>query len=206
MTESRRGGRSRRPRAHPPRSRVRDGATRSTTMRPRSCWPGTRPRSRAIRQLLAQLPPAPPKCVLIEVAQPDARLELTDDVNVVVEWHDRQRRYHAGRRAGRRGRATWRSRRERRCGQPARPRPCNGSASTSSRSVGSRAPRPRSAATGSTAAPATTSARPSPFRCHQMAGFPAPGARFPTIRWGDFRLLAPDFPPSDGGIFASAQA
>ena len=42
----------------------------------------------AIRQLLEELPPTTPTRVLIEVAQPDARLDLTGRAVVAVEWHD----------------------------------------------------------------------------------------------------------------------
>lgn len=42
----------------------------------------------AISQLLAALPPGTPARVHVEVAQPDARLELSGGAGITVEWHD----------------------------------------------------------------------------------------------------------------------
>ena len=138
----------------------------------------------AISQLLEALPAETPVQVHIEVAHPDARLALPD--------HPRRDRRVVRPAAAARRRATRSSPPSAAptsppapgCGRPAKPRRCSASGATSSRIEGCPAPRPRSAATGSTAAVATptTLERPTAWRITARKDRPRVPRRRPRRR------------------------
>ena len=125
----------------------------------------------AISQLLEALPAATPDAGAhrgraARRAARAARAPARD----ASTWHDLAAGRAARRRAGR-GRARRRARRRRRAsGRPAKPRRCNASAATCSRSGRMPRARRRSAATGSTAAPGATSGQRASAVDEQVGG------------------------------------